>query len=356
MIHDPRSKRTSLLNKLNYDVIPIPSIEDEIKAEETFIGAIQRASFAEDFESLQRSRTLSNSSSLHQLSPVVIDGLVRVGGRIDKSKLAFDSKHQILLPKEHPFTNKVVTFYHHYRVFHYGAQSTLAAVRTRYWPIRGLVLARKIVRNCIWYFRCRPHFIEQIMGNLPEDRVDPKQHRPFYVCGVDFAGSFIVRHHIRCKQEKKAYLAIFICFATKAVHVDLVTDLSTEAFLRALKRFIADHPAVSKIFSDNGTNFVGTSRHLKEVEDVLASSRKEILHTCRGLHVDWSFSPPRTPHHGGLWEASVKLLKCLIVNIAGDLNLTEDELRTVAKQAAPIINSRPITALSYDPNDLEPVM
>lgn len=351
----PREARILALGHLDYDTIPVPDLQDEVYAEETFIKAIQRSEFPEEFDALQNNRAVSNKSSLHQLAPFIKDGLMRVGGRIDKSKLAFDAKHQILLPKEHPLTNAIVFFYHHFRVFHYGPQCTLAAVRTRYWPIRGLIIARKIVHNCIWCFRCRPRFIEQIMAGLPEDRVDPKQLRPFFVTGVDLAGPFVVRHHVRCRQEKKAYLALFICFATKAVHVELVNDLSTDAFLRALKRFIADRPVVGKIYSDNGTNFVGTSRHLKGVRDTLAASKEEISNTCRGLHVEWSFSPPRTPHHGGLWEASVKLLKRLVVNIAGDLNLTEDELRTIARQAAAVINSRPITALSNDPNDLEPL-
>lgn len=94
------------------------------------------------------------------------------------------------------------------------------------------------------------------MGNLPSDRLNNEYQRPFSITGVDFAGPITVRHHIRCKVEKKVYLALFVCFTTKAVHVELVSDLSTEAFLRALKRYIADRGVVSKIYSDNAKNFV----------------------------------------------------------------------------------------------------
>lgn len=236
-----RRDRVEFLKRLDYNRIPIPSIDCEVQAEETFIRAIQHVAFPEEFNALQSGQTISLKSPLHQLSPYIEDGLLRVGGRLEKSKLDFDAKHQILLPKEHPLTNAIIFYYHHFRVFHYGAQCTLAAVRTRYWPIRGLVVARRIIYNCVWCFRCCPRFIEQMMGDLPKERVSPQQLRACFVTGVDFAGPFVVRHHIRCKQEKKAYLALFICFATKAVHVELVNDLSTEAFIRALKRFIADH-------------------------------------------------------------------------------------------------------------------
>lgn len=351
----PRSSRIAFLENVDYAKIPVPDVGDELCAEEAFIRSVQQASFAQEIHDLKRFRPVCRSSPLAHLSPFLHSGLLRVGGRTANANLPFDSRHQILLPGDHPFTNALVFFYHHYRTFHAGAQTTLVAIRTRYWPLRGTILARKVGYNCLWCFRVRPRFVTQLMGNLPEDRVNPRETRAFNITGVDFAGPFVVRHHIRCKQEKKVYLALFICLVSKAVHVELVPDLSTEAFLRALSRFVSDRGAVAKMYSDNGTNFVGAANKLREVQQMLINGQDEISNACRKLHLEWSFTPPRTPHHGGLWEASIKLLKRLMLNIAGNLNLTEDEMRTVAKRATAIINSRPITTVSSDPTDPEPL-
>lgn len=192
------------------------------------------------------------------------------------------------------------------------------------------------------------------MGSLPSDRINMDDYKVFSITGVDFAGPITVRHHVRCRQEKKVYLSLFICFVTKAVHIELVTDLSTDAFLRSLRRFVDDRGHVTKIYSDNATNFKGACNYLQEVKQMLSRNAPKIVESCKKQHIEWSFSPPRAPHHGGLWEASIKLLKTLIRKIVGDANLTEDELRTVAKRAASIVNSRPITTLSADANDLSP--
>lgn len=171
------------------------------------------------------------------------------------------------------------------------------------------------------------------------------------VTGVDFAGPISVRHHMRCRQNKEVHLALFICFITKAVHIELVTDRSTEAFLRALKRFVADRGQVLKMYSDNATNFVGTANYFRDVLKQLKDDSERMI-----LHIEWSFNAPRTPHHGGLWESSIRTMKRFIRKIVSNLEVTEDELRTVSKQASSIImNSRPITPLSSDANDLTPL-
>lgn len=218
----PRENRSLHLQCLDYATVPIPSIEDEIIAEEVFVRSIQHASFSDEIFELERNRHVASNSQLAQLAPFISNGLLRVGGRVTNSCLSFDAKHQILLPKDHPYTNVLVFFYHHYRTFHAGTQTTLTAIRSRYWPLQGTSLVRKISYNCLFCFRMRPRFMSQMMGDLPEARVNPMQLRPFNVTIVDFAGPFVVRHHIRCKQEKKVYLVLFICMATKAVYVDLV--------------------------------------------------------------------------------------------------------------------------------------
>lgn len=150
-------------------------------------------------------------------------------------------------------------------------------------------------------------------------------------------------------------MALFICFSTKAVHLELAIDLTTESFIRCLKRFIADRGSVKKIYSDNATNFKGTANQLRDVQRILIKNSNEIKKVCEESFVDWSFIPPRAPNFGGLWEASIKITKRLIRNVVGSTEITFDEMHTVVRQVAAIVNSRPITSISTSPDDLEPL-
>ncbi|XP_055902292.1 uncharacterized protein LOC129938643 [Eupeodes corollae] len=304
----PGIKQWQILSRPNIrNFIKHPSLEEEVHAEEVFIKAIQQSAFALEYSLLEKEQSINKGSALEALAPFIDEkGLIRVGGRIKKAEIAFDAKHQILLPKTHRFTSSVISYFHHYGVCHAGPQMVLAAVRNRYWPIGGLQLTRTIVSKCIWCFRMHSKLISQFMGSLPVDRVLPLQHKAFMVTGVDFAGPISVRHHIRCKQNKEVHLALFVCFITKAVHIELVPDRSTEAFLRALKRFISDRGRVSKMYSDNATNFVGASNYFKELKANMEKDSEIIEREFSKEFIQWSFIPPRAAHHGGLWESSKK--------------------------------------------------
>lgn len=135
----------------------------------------------------------------------------------------------------------------------------------------------------------------QLMGNLPAARFAEGQ-RAFYHCGVDFAGSFICRESARRKSPlHKAYICLFVCFSSKAIHLEVVPNLSTEGFLDALDRFHA------RMFSDNGTNFVDAAKYLAEVKTWI----EDIVNHCAPQGIDWSLFPPHAPNFGGLWEAGV---------------------------------------------------
>jgi transposase InsO family protein len=109
----------------------------------------------------------------------------------------------------------------------------------------------------------------------------------------------------------KGYIAIFVCFTTKAVHIEVVTSLTTEVFVLALRRFIARRGRPNIIYSDNGTNFQGASNQLCEVNNMLQCptqmTRVHDFLTSEGCQ--WKFIPPHGPHFGGLWEAAVKSKK-----------------------------------------------
>ncbi|XP_031346951.1 uncharacterized protein LOC116173565 [Photinus pyralis] len=174
--------------------------------------------------------------------------------------------------------------------------------------------------------------------------------RPFIHCGVDYAGPLSLKEgRGRGKRLVKGYISLFICLATKAVHLELVGDLTTDSFLGAVKRFVARRGHVTDFYSDNGTNFVGADREFQRV--LHSQALKNQLNTVTH-NIKWHFIPPRAPHQGGLWEASIKLVKQNLKKVVGSANLTFEEMYTVLAGIEACVNSRPITPLSNDPNDL----
>ncbi|XP_039309090.1 uncharacterized protein LOC105201565 [Solenopsis invicta] len=315
----------------------------------------QAEGFQEEILVLRQAKQIKHSSKLLSLHPFLDDqGLLRVGGRLRNAPLSFSQKHPILLPANHKLT-RIVIEREHKRLLHAGPQALLAAIRRKYWPLRGRDIVRKVYHSCVWCSRRQPHASSQLMGNLPADRVTPS--RPFYNCGVDFAGPFItLLSKGRGRKTTKSYLALFVCFATKAIHLEAVSDLSTEAFLATLKRFIGRRGCPQKIYSDNATNFKGAQREISEMYTFLQQQVKGSLHKKlleEGLQ--WIFIPPYSPHWGGLWEAGVKSCKNLLRTVLGNSNFTFEELCTALIQVESCLNSRPLYALSNDPSDLEPL-
>lgn len=327
--------------------------EDLQNAEVVWIKYAQHT-FSEDILKLQKNKEVNNQ--IKSLSPFVDEnGILRVGGRLKNAAISPDYKHQILLPSDHRITQMIVAEAH-INTLHAGPQALLATIRTKYWPIKGKILARSTVKECVKCSRTNPRAAKHLMGDLPSYRVQPSH--PFENCGIDYCGPFYYRRVLqRRSQPVKAYVALFICMATKAIHLELVPDLTTRKFLEALQRMIARRGAVKNIYSDNATNFIGAKNELHELQSMFASEmhQHQLHKLCASLRITWHFIPPHAPHFGGLWEAGVKSVKTHLKRVLGTYILAYDELETLFVKIEACVNSRPITELSNDPNDLNPL-
>jgi len=191
------------------------------------------------------------------------------------------------------------------------------------------------------------------MGDLPAARLTPT--RPFLRCGVDYAGPFVLRAMTgRCKVTFKGYLAIFVCFSTRALHLEAVSSLSTEAFMAAFKRFISRRGRCTDIYSDCGTNFRGAAAELKELFGLMRdpAHNDQIATELSKDQIQWHFNPPGALNFGGLWEAGVKSVKFHLHRVLGESRITFEEFTTVLAQIEACLNSRPLTPMSVDPSDL----
>ncbi|GFV52584.1 integrase catalytic domain-containing protein [Trichonephila clavipes] len=246
-------------------------------AEETIIRWVQGFYFQEEIRSIKKQISLPPKSPLRSLHPFIDEhGLVRVGGRLQNSQLQFNSKHPIILPSQHSISELLIKEQH---IAHLHAGPTLLAHCNKFKTSTTT---------------------PQLIGNLPKHRVTLE--RPFFSCGIDYAGPVL----IKCNKDQgtkstKGYIALFVCLATKGVHIEAFGYITTDSFIAALRRFSARRGAPRHIYSDNGTNFVGAHRKLDEIRKLWLSlpTNKAISYYLSKSSIDWHFIPPSSPQFGG---------------------------------------------------------
>ena len=202
------------------------------------VRIVQAQYYSKEISSLTSNKALPPKSSLHSLHPLIHeDGTLRVGGRLENSQLPFEAKHQFIIPASHCLTTLIISDAN-MKTMHGGAQLTIATVRENFWIPAIKRKVKTVIYSCVICFRQRAKFSQQLMGQLPAPRVQPAF--AFMNVGVDYAGPITIKYgNPRSKITTKTYFALFICMATRAIHMEIVSSLSTEAFMSAFNRFVS---------------------------------------------------------------------------------------------------------------------
>ena len=321
-------------------------------AEGVWVAIVQQQAFAEEINILKEGKEERNK--LLPLRPFLDqDGLLRVGGRLGLAELPYTKRHPLILPGKHQLTKLIVRNEHH-RLLHAGPVLVMASLAQRFHIIGARNVVRAITRKCVICRRVagKPH--PPLLGQLPRERLDPGL--VFDQVGVDYAGPILTKSGSKRKPIiSKGYICVFVSFSVKAVHIEPVSELTTAAFIAALRRFVARRGKPSKIWSDHGTNFVGAARELKELYAHLKinKTQDQVTSFCSQQGIKWCFTPEHAPHFGGLWEAAVKSFKHHFRRIVGSVKLTFEELATVSAQIEACLNSRSLTPLPHPEDGTE---
>ncbi|KAK0154146.1 hypothetical protein N1851_003770 [Merluccius polli] len=321
--------------------------QDVTRAELSIIQYVQHQQFKDEIASLQSGvKTISKDSPLYRLDPVMDGEILRVGGRLSKASLPVESKRPAILSKDLHVSTLILRHIHQ-QLGHSGRNYMLSSLMRKYWIIKANSAARKVISDCVVCRRNRGRLLEQKMADLPVERVLPDE-APFTHVGIDYFGPIEVK---RGRVLLKRYRVLFTCMTSRAVHLEIAYTLDTDSCINSLRRFICRRGPISTLRSDNGTNFVGASRELKESLNALNYDKIQRAFLQDGI--EWRFNIPSASHQGGVWERLIRSVRSVLNSVLKQQTLDDEGLQTIFCEVEAILNDRPITKASDDPNDLE---
>lgn len=314
-------------------------------AQKWIIVNVQAEAFPEEIRCVERGQPMPGDSPLRALRPVLLDGLLCVGGRLKNAVLALGRKHPAILPARGHVTQLILDHAHRMSG-HASANQVLNELRLKYWIVGAGRSVKAFVDKCLECKRYKAKVGEQIMADLPADRVahlDPV----FSHVGVDCFGPFVVR---RARSDVKRWIVIFTCLTSRACHFEVIFTMEMDSFMQAYRRFAARRGTPTTIRSDNGSNLAAADRELRKT---MNTWNQEMGHEFLQLGVQWTYNPPYGQHFGGAWERLIAMAKSALRHTLLGQTVTDETLLTLVCEAEAVINSRPLTPCSNDPKDMK---
>ena len=312
----------------------------------TLLRNVQEVVFKNEFMNII-SKDSKRLPIMRQLRLYIDDkGLLRSGGRIDNAAVSDTVKYPYLLPSKHSLT-RLIIFDAHRRQAHIGLNGTITFIQQTFWIPKIRQQVKTVLRSCI---PCRKIISRPYNAPdpppLPKDRLveDP----PFSVTGVDFTGALHVRNSDN--RDTKAYLCLFTCATTRAVHIEIVLDLTEHSFILAFRRFISRRSLPQTMLSDNASTYKSAAAEITRL-----FNSKMVHGKLREHGTVWKFIPNRALWYGGWWERLIGLTKNLLKKTLGRAFIDFDTLHTIVTEIECTLNDRPLTYISTDDKDPEPL-
>ena len=337
------------------------TVKDQEDAESMMIRNVQNKYFkreiAELKQSSERKRRKKVLRKLRKLDPFIDDqGVLRAGGRLRNSGVQDAVKFPVILPRKASLSQKIVDHFHRL-IHHRGRSSTVNEIRENgYWIIGISGIVRSLIFHCVGCRIQRGSLGSQKMADLPSERVSFDEAQ-FTYCGVDMFGPFKIKEG---RKELKRYCALFTCFSSRAVHIEVTKTMDTDSFIQALRRFVARRGPVRTVRSDNGGNFVGAENELNEawkemdhakIADFLKSEN------CDWERIKWEKNVPTASHMGGAWERQIRTVRSVLnaITMSHKKLLDDESFVTWMTEVEAIVNSRPLTLQDVNDPDSRPL-
>ena len=348
-------------NKL-YNKRPVagpPTVQEMLLAEEVILKSLQLRYFQKEIMILQklnegdhmfqncnsarvRNEKLKQTSSLLRLDPFLDHkGILRVGGRLKKAALAFEVKHQIIIPKKSDITELPIRHYHNRVQHHQGRGLTQNALRqSGYCIVNGRSSVAYQLQKCVTCRKLRGSAQVEKMANLPEEQLTPAP--PFMFTGMDVFGPWYIKEG---RKELKHWGIIFTCLSSRAIHLETLDTMETDSFISAFRRFVNRRSKVRELRCDRGTNFVGDKNELSAaLKKVNTDSVKNFLLMQDCDLIEFSMNVPSASHMGGVWERLICTVRVVLTSLLQDhaKQLDDEAPRTLLTEAENVVNSRPL--------------
>ena len=318
------------------------------ESENYWYRVIQSDCFQTEMSELKKGKDVAKSSKIANLSPFLDQNqILRANGRVNLVNENFENQ-PIILDSNHYATRLLISEYHR-KYYHSSNNTVLNELRQKYYILGLRNTLRSISCKCLVCRLRRGKPKNPLMANLPEGRMAIRQ-RPFSHCGIDYFGPMYVK--IGRRREKR-WGVLFTCLTTRAIHIELAHSLNTSSAIMSIQRLAARRGVPLVMYSDNGTNFQGASKELKEEIETIDNDGINDFMLKKGI--EWRFNPPDAPHMGGAWERMIRSVKVALNATLCEQAPSEEVLNTLLVEIEHSVNSRPLTHVSLDPRDKEAV-
>ena len=319
------------------------SVDEIACAEVLIVKHVQSKHYSREVSNFSAGK-MCKSGQLKGLSPVLdANGVLCVGGRLTHAEISLRRKHPYIIPYDHPISSLIARECH--EIAHVGTEWTLSLLRGKFWITRARRVINRVRQNCVVCKRLFAKPAVQYMADLPPERVEIG-NPPFSFVGMDCFGPFMVKQG---RSDLKRYGCVFTCLNVRAVHIEVLHSMDADSFLNAFRRFSARRGLPLKVWSDNGSNFVGAQSELCKALKAMDKA-KVVAYAVRN-EIEWHFNPPGASHMGGVWERIIRTIRRVLSSLLINVKLSDEVLNTLLCEVENIVNCRPVTKLSNDACD-----